>query len=101
MPDVTVTARDIATNAAITVHSQTSGSYSISNLPAGTYEVTFTKEGFDTETHTSLAVNGDRTTTVDADLKIGTVATEVDVIGTPLMNQTDATTGLRRRSNDH
>ena len=91
--DVMVTARNIATNLTITVRSQSTGSYSVSNLQAGTYELTFSKEGFDSERHTEVLVNGDRTTTVDGDLKVGSVATKVDVIGTPLMNQTDATTG--------
>jgi hypothetical protein len=91
--DVTVTARNVATNLTVTARSQSTGSYSISNLPAGMYELTFTKEGFDSERHTEVLVNGDRTTTVDGDLKVGTVATKVDVLGTPLMNQTDATTG--------
>jgi hypothetical protein len=91
--DVTATARNTATNLTVTSVSQSTGSYSISNLPAGIYELTFTKEGFDSERHTEVNVNGDRTTTVDADLKVGTVATKVDVFGTPLMNQTDATTG--------
>ena len=59
------TARNIATNLTVTARSQSSGSYSISNLPAGTYELTFTKEGFDAERHTEVLVNGDRTTTVD------------------------------------
>ena len=40
-----------------------------------------------------MLVNGDRTTTVDGDLKVGTVATTVEVIGTPLMNQMDTTNG--------
>ncbi len=91
--DVTVTARNVATNLTETARSQSTGSYSLSNLPAGTYELKFTKEGFDTETHTGILVSGDRTSTVDGDLKVGTVATSVDVVGTPLMNQTDATTG--------
>jgi Carboxypeptidase regulatory-like domain len=91
--DVTATARNVATNLTVTARTQASGSYSISNLPGGTYELTFTKEGFDAERHTEVVVNGDRTTTVDGDLKVGTVATKVDVLGTPLMNQTDATTG--------
>jgi hypothetical protein len=93
VPDVTATARNVATNLTVTARSQSTGSYSISNLPAGTYELTFTKEGFDAERHTEVLVNGDRTTTVDGDLKVGTVATKVDVLGTPLMNQTDTTTG--------
>ena len=91
--DVTVKARNVATNLATTVHSQSGGVYSISNLPAGTYEVTFIKEGFETESHAEVLVNGDRTSTVDASLKVGAVATKVDVVGTPLMNQVDATTG--------
>ena len=91
--DVTASARNIATNLTVTARTQSSGSYSISNLPAGTYELTFTKEGFDAERHTEVVVNGDRTTTVDGNLKVGTVATSVDVVGTPLMNQTDITTG--------
>src|ERR1700722_4537584 len=91
--DVTVTARNIATNLTVTARSASTGSYSVSNLPAGTYELKFAKEGFDTETHTGISVSGDRTSTVDGDLKVGTVATSVEVTGTPLMNQTDATTG--------
>jgi hypothetical protein len=91
--DVTVTARNTATNLTVTARSASTGSYSVSNLPAGIYELTFTKEGFDAERHTEVLVNGDRTTTVDGDLKVGSVATKVDVIGTPLMNQVDATTG--------
>jgi hypothetical protein len=93
VPDVTASARNTATNLTVAAKSQSAGSYTIPNLPAGTYELTFTKEGFDAERHTEVLVNGDRTTTVDGDLKVGTVATKVDVIGTPLMNQTDTTTG--------
>jgi hypothetical protein len=93
VPEVTAMARNVATNLTVTSRSSSTGSYSVSNLPAGTYELTFTKDGFDEERHTAVLVNGDRTTTVDADLKVGTVATKIDVIGTPLMNQVDATTG--------
>jgi Carboxypeptidase regulatory-like domain len=93
VPDVAVTARNTGTNLSITAHTESGGAYTISNLPAGNYEVTFSKEGFDSERHTAVLVNGDRTTTVDGALKVGTVATKVDVVGTPLMNQVDATTG--------
>ena len=93
VPAVTVAARNTATNLTVNAKSATTGSYSISNLPAGIYELTFTKEGFEAERHTEVLVNGDRTTTVDGSLKVGSVATKVDVVGTPLMNQTDATTG--------
>jgi hypothetical protein len=58
------------------------------------YEVTISKTGFQTETHTQVLVSGNRTATVDAALQVATASTTVNVIAeTPLMNQTDATTG--------
>ena len=41
--NATVKARNVATNFEVTVNSNSSGSYSISNLPIGTYELKFTK----------------------------------------------------------
>ncbi|MGD0130027.1 MAG: carboxypeptidase-like regulatory domain-containing protein, partial [Terriglobia bacterium] len=88
-----VKAHNVATNLDVAVHSESNGTYSISNLPAGTYELTFTKEGFETETHTQVLVQEGRTATVDGSLKVGSVSTTVEVTATPLMNQTDATNG--------
>ena len=93
VPDATVRARNIGTNLEVVQHTQGNGSYSVQNVPAGDYRVTFTKDGFETETHTQVVVNANRTTTVDGDLKVGTVATTVEVTATPLMNQVDTTTG--------
>ncbi len=91
--DAEVKARNIATNFEVTAHSKSNGSYSIPNLPIGTYELKFTKQGFETETHTEVLVSSDRTTTVDAALKVGAVSTTVEVSAVALMNQTDATNG--------
>ena len=93
VPDATVKARNVDTNLEVVQHTQTNGSYSVANIPAGKYRVTFTEDGFETETHTQVLVNGNRTTTVDGDLKRGTVSTTVEVTGTPLMNQVDTTNG--------
>jgi hypothetical protein len=93
IPDGKVKATNIATNLSVSAASHGDGSYVIPNLPAGTYKVTFTKEGFDTETHTEILVNGDRTTTVDSSLRVGATATTVEVTATPLMNQVDTTNG--------
>ena len=93
VPGVTVTAHKIDTNLEVVQHTQTNGSYSVGNIPAGTYRVTFTKDGFETETHTQVLVNANRTSTVDGDLKVGTVSTTVEVTSTPLMNQVDTTNG--------
>ena len=87
--DAVVKARNVATNLEVTVHSKSNGSYSISNLPVGTYEVSFAKEGFETETHTEILVTSDRTATVDGKLKVGSISTTVEVTAVPLMNQVD------------
>lgn len=93
VPDAVVKARNLATNSLVTVHTQTDGSYSIPNLPIGTYELDLTKPGFETETHTKVLVQGDRTTTVNGDLRVGATSTTVEVTATPLMNQVDTTNG--------
>lgn len=88
-----VKAHNVGTNLDVTAHSSSAGSYSISNLPVGIYEVSFTKSGFETETHTHVIVTGDRATTVNGSLKVGTVSTTVEVNAVALMNQTDVTNG--------
>ena len=93
VPGATVKALNIATNFAVTAKTQTNGSYLASNLPAGTYKLTITKEGFETETHTEVLVNGDRTSTVDGSPRVGAVSTTVEVTAVPLMNQVDTTNG--------
>jgi hypothetical protein len=91
--DSTVKIHNTGTNLEITVQTGSNGSYVVNNLPVGAYEVTFSKTGFDTEKNTQVTVEGDRTTTVDAALKIGTVSTVVEVTAESLMNQTDTTNG--------
>jgi hypothetical protein len=89
----TIKAVNINTNLSVTIKSDSSGSYLVNNLQSGTYKLTFSKEGFDLESHPEVIVNGGRTTTVDGALKIGSVATTVEVSGVPLMNQVDTTNG--------
>ena len=93
VPGAAISADNIGTNLKVTAHSDNNGSYVIPNLPVGVYKVTFKKEGFDAETHTEVPVSGDRTTTVDSNLKVGQVSTAVEVTAVPLMNQVDTTNG--------
>ncbi|MGO9242113.1 MAG: TonB-dependent receptor domain-containing protein [Bryobacteraceae bacterium] len=93
VPDAEVQARNVATNLEVIVHSQSNGSYSISDLPVGTYELSFKKTGFTIESHTQVLVQSGRTTTIDGSLKVGSISTTVEVTAVALMNQTDATTG--------
>ena len=90
---VNVKARALATNLEVTATSKADGSFSIADLPIGTYEVTFKKEGFQTAVYPQIIVQGNRTATVNASLKPGAVSSTVEVEATPLLNQTDTTTG--------
>lgn len=93
VPDAMVKVSNAATNLEVVGHTKSNGSYVVPELPAGTYRLTITKQGFKTETHTEVLVNGNRTTTVDASLALGAVSSVVEVNAVPLMNQTDTTNG--------
>ena len=73
--------------------SDNNGSYSFHDLPIGVYTVTFTKDGFDTQTYPAIEVQANRTATLNAQLKTGQVSTSVIVAGTPLLNAVDTTNG--------
>lgn len=93
VPSVAVTAHNLGTNLELKTVSQTNGTYQILNLPVGNYSVGFSKDGFRTESHTSILVQGNRVTTVNGKLEVGAVATSVEVTATPMMNQSDTTSG--------
>ena len=69
------------------------GSFNVADLPIGAYSVTFSRDGFQTEVHSQIFVQGNRTTTVNGSLQPGAVTATVTVTATPLMNQTDTTIG--------
>ena len=90
---VEVKARALATNLEVSATSKADGSFNIADLPIGTYEVKFVKDGFETDVHPQILVQGDRTTTINAKLTPGKVSSSVTVEATPLLNQTDTTNG--------
>ena len=91
--DATVKAVNIATNLEVAAQTKANGAFVIPDLPVGTYRLTVTKDGFKTETHTRILVFGNRTTTVDTSLVVGSISATVEVTAVPLMNQTDTTIG--------
>ncbi len=88
-----VKARNVATNLEVAAVSKSDGSFSIVDLPIGTYEVRFVKDGFESAAYPQIIVQGSRTTTVNAKLKPGAVTSTVTVEGTPLLNETDTANG--------
>ena len=90
---VAVKARNLGTNLTQTTTTKDDGSFRIVDLPIGTYEVSFAKDGFKTEVHSQIIVQGGTTTTVNGSLQPGEITTSITVSGTPLLNQTDTTNG--------
>lgn len=90
---VSVKAHSAATNLEVQRTSRNDGSFSIDDLPIGIYEVTFVKDGFRTAVYPQIIVQGNRTATVNAKLKPGAISQTVTVEATPLLNETDTTTG--------
>ena len=75
-----VTARNTATNATREVFSGAGGAYTVSELPAGAYELTVEKEGFRSEQFRALNLTVDQNLTVNAGERF-TVDVLVDVVG--------------------
>jgi Carboxypeptidase regulatory-like domain/TonB dependent receptor len=93
VPGVVVKVHSAATNLEVQGLSKGDGAFNIADLPSGTYEVRFIKDGFETAAYPQIIVQGNRTATVNAKLTPGKVATTVTVEATPLMNQVDTTIG--------
>jgi hypothetical protein len=89
----TIKAHSADTNLEVTATSKSDGSFSISDLPIGTYALTFTKDGFQAAAYPQIIVQGNRTATVNAKLKPGQVSSTITVESTPLLNETDTANG--------
>jgi Carboxypeptidase regulatory-like domain len=93
LPDTTVTAVDDQTSLARTQKTDPTGVYLFVNLPIGSYTLTFSHPSFETQKIPSIAVQANRTLTVNASLMVGAVSTTVTVEETPLVNAVDTTNG--------
>jgi Carboxypeptidase regulatory-like domain/TonB dependent receptor len=73
---------------------QDDGYYVFPNLPLGTYTVTIQKVGFDTQRHTDVVLDAGMEATIDGQLRVGSVATSVEVNGgAPIIDPSRVSTG--------
>src|SRR5580704_10347105 len=93
LPETVVTIVGDLTSLTRTQKANPNGSYDFVNLPIGTYTLTFTHDGFESEKIPSITVQADRTATVNVALPVGKVGTVVEVQAEPLMNAVDTTNG--------
>ncbi|MBZ5687854.1 MAG: carboxypeptidase-like regulatory domain-containing protein [Acidobacteriia bacterium] len=77
--DADVVLQDLATNVTRTATTGSAGSYTFAGLPTGTYKLTITKPGFQTQLFESVTVSATRVTDVKAVLKVGAVSQQVVV----------------------
>jgi len=93
LPDAVVTLTSDQTSLTRTQKTTANGSYDIVNLPIGTYTLSFSHEGFQTQKIPSIQVQADRTATVNVSMPVGQVGTVVDVQVAALLNAVDTTNG--------
>ena len=93
LPDTDVTIVADQTKLTRSLKTNANGSYDFVNLPIGTYTLTFTHDGFQTQKIPSITVQANRTATINVALLIGQVGTVIEVQADPLMNAVDTTNG--------
>ncbi|MBO0799633.1 MAG: carboxypeptidase regulatory-like domain-containing protein, partial [Blastocatellia bacterium] len=91
IPDAQLQLTDSATNDVRKAATQQTGTYSFVNLAFGTYQLTVTKNGFQTQILKDVLVQTSRDTTVNVTLKVGDTAERMEVVSgaTPLI-ETDS-----------
>ena len=69
------------------------GEYLFPDLPIGEYSLTYTNQGFESQKLPHIGVQGQRTVTLNVQLKPGSTSTTIEVQETPLLNAVDTTNG--------
>ena len=91
VPGAQVTATQTATGQRRAVPSGADGSYTFANLPIGPYLLEVTKDGFNKYVQSGILLQVGSNPTIDAVLKVGSVAEQVEVHADAAMVETRAT----------
>jgi hypothetical protein len=83
VPGATVTATNVQTGVSTSHPTEASGLYILTNMIAGTYNVSVEAHGFKKFQRQNVELNVDATIDVDAHLELGDVTQEVTVSGAP------------------
>ncbi len=93
IPDTEVKVTSEETKLERSARSNAQGVFNLNDLPLGKYTVSFSKEGFSSARYPGILIQADRTVSLQAQLKVGTVADSVEVDVNPLLNAVDTTNG--------
>ncbi len=89
VPGASVKLTQTETNLAREIITNATGSYVYNDAPAGTYQITISKEGFQVFTTRNVTVQNNTATRVDASLNVGAASQTVEVTAQAAALQTD------------
>jgi hypothetical protein len=90
IPNASVSAKNVGTGAERSAVANSSGEFTIDSVPAGSYEVTATSPGFQTELRSGVTMTVGATLRIDFSMTVGAVSEKVEV--TAEAPQVDTTT---------
>ena len=94
MPGATVKATNEATSAVREVQSNAEGTYRLAPLPAGSYTIEVSSDGFSTQVQNGLVLQVNQVARTDFTLQLGQVGTIIEVQATaPIVASENATVG--------
>ncbi len=94
VPDASVTAANKATGLVRTVHTGNRGTYSITDLPVGTYDIAAERQGFKKQVQIGVVVSVASKVQLNFVLPVGTVSQEIEVRAeATVIDKSDAATG--------
>ncbi len=79
IPKAKLTLQDLATNSARLGTTSSAGTYTFPDLPTGTYRLTVSKGGFESQVFNSVGVSATQVTDIKATLRVGAVTQKVEV----------------------
>ena len=92
IPNATIRAINLATNAVREASSDGAGTYSLPFLTAGNYRVTVTKEGFQAYQVNNVVLQVDQSARIDVTMRLGNVSDTISVSGEAALLQTENAT---------
>jgi hypothetical protein len=86
---VTIQVTNLSTNIKREASTDSAGTYSIPYLPAGSYRITVTHQGFQTQSADNVTLQVDQTARIDFTLKVGDVSESINVNAAAALLQTE------------
>src|SRR5215469_1602870 len=80
VPGAQLELKDLSTNVVVRAETQNNGTYTFPSLNFGTYSLTVSKQGFESQTFASVQVQTSRVTDLKSTLQIGTTTANVTVV---------------------